>query len=187
MVKELAAGLGLSKFDLVGHSMGGMIALTMALLSPAQVGKLVLVNTPVSGRTALHGRGRMGATYPGLLLVKMGLQIPWILSLLRKMKRYYFVLDPRFTEDANKAPLYSLKSHAEALCRTSLRERLREVAVPTLVMGTEQDGIVRPSEFSLAGENIPGAETVWVRDAGHCPTLEMADESHAAIFNFLKP
>lgn len=184
-VRDLAGSLGIHEFDLIGHSMGGMVALLVTCLIPEKVGRLVLVNIPVSGGRALHGRGRIGATLPGILLVKAGLQIPWILWMLRRVRRYYFVLDPRFTADANKAPAFSLNSHAKALRRTDLSKRLSEVTVPTLVLGTDKDGIVRPSEFSLAAQGIPGAKQVWVRGAGHCPTLEKPEESHKAIFDFL--
>jgi len=184
-VRDLAGSLGIHEFDLIGHSMGGMVALLVTCLSPDKVGRLVLVNIPVSGGRALHGRGRIGATLPGILLVKAGLQIPWILWLLRRIKRYYFVLDPRFVADARKASTFSLNRHAKALRRTDLSMQLGEIAVPTLVIGTDEDGIVRPSQFNLAAKGIPGAKQFWVRGAGHCPTLEKPEESHKAIFDFL--
>lgn len=185
MMFELAEVLALPPCDLIGHSMGGMIALTVALLHPEKVGKLVLVNAPVRGGRALHGRGRIGATSFGLRCVRVGLQIPFVLWALRRLPRYYFVLDPRFTEEARKAPFYSLKSHVKALRRTDLSSRLKEISVPTLVVGTDQDGIVRASEFSLAAGAIPGARQIQIRDAGHCPTLEKPGESREAIFGFL--
>jgi pimeloyl-ACP methyl ester carboxylesterase len=42
--EKLLASLGIRKFLLVGHSMGGMLAVRMALMYPAEVEKLVLVN-----------------------------------------------------------------------------------------------------------------------------------------------
>ncbi len=182
----LADALEIREFDLIGHSMGGMIALMAALGSPERVRKMVLINAPVSGKRSLHGRGWIGGTPLGIALVRIGLQIPWALWALRKMKRYYFILDPLFTEDAKKVPYSVLKIHARALRRTDLTRRLQEVSVPVLVMGTQEDGIVRPSEFSLAASTIPGASQVWIKDAGHCPTLERPEESHGAIVSFLK-
>ncbi len=186
MILELVDILELQEFDLIGHSMGGMIAMMVALSSPERIGKLVLINVPINGVRALHGRGRFGVTSLGILLVRIGLQVPWILWVLRKVPRYYFVLDPKFTDDAKKAPLYSLRSHGRALCRTDLSQRLKEVNVPTMVIGTDRDGIVRSSEFSLAAQEIIGAKEVWIHDAGHCPTLEKPGESQKAIFEFLQ-
>ncbi|OIP64157.1 MAG: hypothetical protein AUK29_05250 [Nitrospirae bacterium CG2_30_53_67] len=186
MILGISDALGVREFDLIGHSMGGMIALIAALRSPDRIGKLILINTPVSGRRALHGRGRIGATPLGIALVKIALSIPWILRALRRIKRYYFVLDPLFTEDAGKAPYSVLKSHAEAVLGTDLTPRLQEVSVPVLIMGTQEDGIVRPSEFSLTASKILGARQVWIKDAGHCPTLERPVESHEAMIRFLK-
>ncbi len=185
MILTLSDILDLQEFDLIGHSMGGMIAMTVALRFPERIGKLVLINVPINGVRALHGRGRIGVTYLGILLVRIGLQVPWILQALRKVSRYYFVLDPQFTDDAKKAPFHSLRSHARALCRTDLSQSLKEVDVPTMVIGTDRDGIVRPSEFSLAAREIVGAKQVWIRGVGHCPTLEKPEESHKAIFEFL--
>jgi len=45
----LIRGLGLDKPAIVGHSMGGRIAVRLAALAPACVGKLILVDPPVSG------------------------------------------------------------------------------------------------------------------------------------------
>jgi pimeloyl-ACP methyl ester carboxylesterase len=186
ILSELVHLLGADTFDLVGHSMGGAIALDFALTFPEKVGKLVLVNTPVSGRHGLHGRGRLGATTLGLVFVKIGLAIPWILWGLRQWPRYNFVLDPRFTDDARKAPLHSLRSHVNALCRTDLSGRLDQVAVASLVIGSDEDGIVRPDEFSLTAEKIPGAKLVWIGKVGHCPTLENAEQSHQVILDYLR-
>jgi pimeloyl-ACP methyl ester carboxylesterase len=186
MVARITEHLGLGRLHLIGHSMGGMVAIHYVLRFPRQVKRLVLINTPVSGGRALHGRGRIGATWLGLLAVKVGLQFPPILWALRQLPQYYFVLDPRYTEDAKKAPLHSLKGNADALRRTDLSARLREIAVPTLVIGTDRDGIVRASEFALAAREIPGARHVRVDDAGHCPTLERPEQTHAAILGFLQ-
>ncbi len=186
MLEVLAQSLGLIRWDLVGHSMGGMVALAWALKAPKTVRKMILVNVPVSGGRALHGRGKIGATLPGLIAVKLGLQLPPVLWMLRHLLRYYYVLDPRFTEDAKKAPLYSLRESARVLKGCDLSDRLSEIKVPTLVIGTREDGIVRPSEFERTAREIPGAEAVWIEGAGHCPTLERPEETHRAMNAFLQ-
>lgn len=186
LIRDFTETLGLGECDLIGHSMGGMIAVRLALACPEKVGRLILINVPVSGGRGLHGRGRLGVTLPGLALVKMGLEIPWVLWALRRLPRYYYVLDPTFTADARKASFQSLKTHAKAVHRTDLGQSLKEIRVSTLVMGTDRDGIVRPSQFSLAARQIKGAESVTIEGAGHCPTLEKPEESHDAILEFLK-
>ncbi|MDX1763948.1 MAG: alpha/beta hydrolase [bacterium] len=185
ILKAMARALRIDTFDLIGHSMGGTIALDFALSFPGQVRRLILINTPISGKRALHGRGRLGATRLGLAAVKVGLEIPWVLWVLRQWPRYNFVLDPRFTADARKAPLYSLKSHVKVLCQTDLSGRLHEVSVPVMVMGSDEDGIVRPDEFVLAAGEIRDAKAVWIGGVGHCPTLEKPEESHRAILDYL--
>lgn len=47
-IKELMKDLGLSEIMLLGHSLGGKIAMTVALLDPASVKKLVVVDIPVN-------------------------------------------------------------------------------------------------------------------------------------------
>ncbi len=186
MMQGLIDTLGLKQIFLVGHSMGGMVALAWALKSPERVRKMILVNVPISGGRALHGRGKIGATLPGLLAVKLGLQLPPVLWMLRHLLRYYYVLDPRFTKDAKKAPLYSLWGNARALKGCDLSARLSEIKVPTLIIGTREDGIVRPSEFEKTAREISGAEAVWIAGAGHCPTLERSEETHGAMMDFLQ-
>ncbi|NOY52575.1 MAG: alpha/beta hydrolase [Deltaproteobacteria bacterium] len=186
MMQGLANFLGHKPLFLVGHSMGGVVALLWTLNMPETVRKMILVNVPVSGGRALHGRGRIGAALPGLAAVQIGLHLPPVLWMLRKFLRYYYVLDPRFTKDARKAPLYSLWGNARALKRLDLSPRLSEIKVPTLVIGTRKDGIVRPSEFEKTARKIPGSEAVWIDGAGHCPTLERPEETHRMMMAFLK-
>jgi len=178
--------LGVKRFLLVGHSMGGVVALLWALNAPEAVRKIILINVPVSGGRALHGRGRIGATLPGLAAVQIGLRLAPVLWMLRRFLRYYYVLDPRFTEDAKKVPLDILWGNARALKECDLTSRLAGIRVPTLVIGTREDGIVRPAEFERTAQAIPGAEAAWIEGSGHCPTLERPGETHKIMMDFLQ-
>jgi len=186
VMRGLIDALGIGEFSLVGHSMGGVVALLWALTAPEGIRRMILINVPVSGGEALQGRGRIGATLPGLAVMKIGLHLAPLLWVLRRFLRYYYVLDPRFTADAVKASLYALWKNAGALKECDLSSRLSGVRVPTLVIGTKEDGIVRPAEFEKTARAIPGAEAAWIAGAGHCPTLERSEETHRVMMKFLE-
>jgi pimeloyl-ACP methyl ester carboxylesterase len=83
----------------------------------------------------------------------------------------------------------------EALCRygwkpymynPQLKHWLRRIALPTLVLWGEQDGIVTPSYGRAYSALIPGARFETIARAGHAPHLEQADEFADRLIGFLE-
>jgi pimeloyl-ACP methyl ester carboxylesterase len=56
-----------------------------------------------------------------------------------------------------------------------LRYWLRRIAVPTLVLWGESDGIVSPSYGRAYSEAIPGSRFELIERAGHHPEIEQPD------------
>jgi pimeloyl-ACP methyl ester carboxylesterase len=64
--------------------------------------------------------------------------------------------------------------------------RLGGIAVPTLVLGGEEDALFSPAEQSAVAEVIPGARLGLYPDTGHCPNWERpADVVAADIYAFV--
>jgi pimeloyl-ACP methyl ester carboxylesterase len=67
-----------------------------------------------------------------------------------------------------------------------LRDRLRRIAVPTLVVWGESDRIVTPEYGRAFAGSIPGARFATIAAAGHYPYLEEPDAFVAAVEAFLR-
>ncbi len=195
LVSDLRAfldALGIARCDLLGHSMGGMIALRFALRHPERVASLVLMDTaarPPDGilRAPLAAGGRIACdqgmeTLSDLLRaraaddparpaasrrleVEMGAEAYWA-----RHRRRLTSMDPEAF-----AALGAMLADQEPLT-----DRVAEIACPTLVMVGDQDlPFLRPAA-EMAGA-IPAATQVTIADAAHSPQIENPSAWIAAI------
>lgn len=192
---DLAAFLdavGAPGCHLLGHSMGGMVALRLALAMPARTASLVLMDTasgpidlvPAAAREAgakiareqgmatLHAilRAR-GESEPGLppsmrRAIDAAGRDAWYARIERKM----LAMDP----EAFATLVSMLATHED------VTGRLGEIACPTTVLvGAEDAPFLEPSARMAAA--IPGARHVVVPDAAHSPQIENRDAWLAAM------
>jgi pimeloyl-ACP methyl ester carboxylesterase len=192
LVADLAAAfdaLELARADLLGHSLGGMVALRFALAHPERVASLVLMDTsprpmplpiPEPIRAALmklvHEQG-VAALLPGMrqrpdlppamqrTIDEMGPEAFW-----QRIRRKLEAMDPvAWTE-----LLRVLGDHPPAVAR------LGEIRCPTLVMvGAEDAPFLAAADEMERG--IPGAVRVTIPDAAHSPQLENPPAWAAAL------
>jgi 2-succinyl-6-hydroxy-2,4-cyclohexadiene-1-carboxylate synthase len=196
LVADLEAAfdaLGLTRADLLGHSLGGMVALRFALAHPHRVASLVLMDTSPSpvkmrfseqaraGVAALareHGMSALAAAMRELASrspdapaavkrteERMGPEIFW-----ERIRRKLEAMDP-VAWDALSRALGD---------QVSVADRLGEIDCPTLVLvGAEDTPFLKPSAELERG--IRGAARVTIPDAAHSPQLENPPAWSAAI------
>ncbi|WP_439628016.1 alpha/beta fold hydrolase [Gemmata sp.] len=179
-----AAGVGSA--HVVGHSLGGLVALQLALTARDRVKSLALLCTFADGRAAaplttrmcwLGTRTRVGS---------------------RQMRRRAFVrlvMPPggEFDADALAAELAPLFGHdlgdhppvvdlqLKAMRASSVSARLGELTgVPTLVVNAAHDPISPPRVSRAIADGVPGSRYVEFADASHGLPI-----SHAAAVNAL--
>jgi pimeloyl-ACP methyl ester carboxylesterase len=70
----------------------------------------------------------------------------------------------------------------KSLARTDLVPRLGALAVPTLVIGTDEDRIIAPEQASL----VPTPHRSRIPHTGHMPMLERPQEFNRALDAFLR-
>jgi pimeloyl-ACP methyl ester carboxylesterase len=172
---------------LIGTSLGGRIALELALESPDRVAALVLVGPGLDGHEwsdeldALRNeeeealaRGDLDAAAQVTVRVWLADDAePEVGTLVAEMQRNAFVLQQG--HELRIAPLDPPAS-----------SRLAEIRVPTLVVtGDEDVRDIHAIADKLATE-IPGAERATIAGSGHLPSLERPDEFDAVVLAFLR-
>ena len=189
----LAGALGWERFTLLGHSMGGMIAQSVALTAPDRVDALVLMDTgpgPLRGvdRTQAdvaveiarsEGMGRLAE----LMAERRGtspLDTPASLRLLRER--------PGWGELGDRKVAACSPAMYAAMMRVIFEQddrsaALAGLAVPTLVVVGEQDTPFIPASERMA-QTIPGARLEVIPDAGHSPQFESPAAWWKAIEQF---
>jgi pimeloyl-ACP methyl ester carboxylesterase len=173
---ELLDALGAGPAVLVGHSMGGAIAQTVALARPERLAGLVLVAT--------GARLRIMARLLELLRERPGEGV----GLIQRLSyapgtppERVAVVDRVLREGA---PLVTLADYL-ACDRFDVRPRLGAIRTPTLVVAGTEDRLTPVTYGRGLAEGIAGARLVEIAEAGHFPQLEQPAAVNAAIREFL--
>lgn len=168
--------LNLEKVVLVGHSMGGAIALDFALSYPSRLTGLILVGT--------------GARLRVLPAILTGV-LPNFEATVDLVLDYAF--GPNASEELKclgrqrllQTPPQVLHGDYTACDAFDVMERLGEVRCPTLVIGGTADKLTPPKYSVYLCDHIPGAELVLVDAAGHMVMLEKPEVVVKAISKFI--
>jgi pimeloyl-ACP methyl ester carboxylesterase len=175
--------LGLGPWDLLGHSLGGMVALRFALAHPGRVRSLLLMSTaphgvPVTSRPlveagAQYGRAQGMAALAAIMRQGQGRAGPPPPARLRVVQQ--MGEDAFWTRVARKIeqmePDSFLGLGGMLYDQEDVVGRLAELRVPTTILVGEEDTVfLEPTE--LMRKNIPGAVAVILRNAAHSPQVE---------------
>lgn len=177
--------LGVEAADVVGISMGGTVALQLALERTDRVGRLVLVNT----FARLRPQGLSGYLYFPLRMVLM-----YTLGLETQARLVAKRMFPRPDQAAYRLQLYqrvvrtdpqAYRASMWALARFNVEDRLHEVRVPTLVITGGGDTTVPPAAQRRLAEGIPSARRAMLPDAGHAVIVDSPIEFNRVLLPFL--
>ena len=189
-IEELRAALELPTINLVGHSMGGCIAVHYAARHAEVVGRLVLIDTPARAG-ALNWQAKLPGTDKllGLLYPLWGPRI--VTRLIKSSVRHPEELPDDFLE---RAVAQACKLHKEALVGTTrliraldLDAEIQEIEAPVLIMQGDHDPSVKHTEASRLRNTFKDALLQMVLDCGHCPNYEYPDLVVELIAGFIGP
>lgn len=182
--------------DLLGHSMGGMVCLRLALEHPQRIASLVLMDTapgPIGGasRPLLELGGKI-AREQGMaaLFEAMRAQATNDPERPAAARRAEATMGPQRYWGRVRAKIEAMDPEAFATLgrqlthHESVEDRLAEIRCPTTVLvGSEDTDFLAPSRRFEAG--IPGATRVEIPDAAHSPQIENPEPWLAAIRDHL--
>lgn len=192
LLRRFMDRLQIERAAVVGHSMGGAVAMRLALRYPERVSRLVLVDS-AGDHELERGRTLARVVRPFFAIgVVFTLQRRWF----RRLSRRSAVHDPaQVTPEALEGYFRPtrIKGHARALASFTVdRARdeplaLERIAQPTLVMWGEHDRWLPPRRGDELARRIPNARLLIIRGAGHLPLEEQPDVCNLALLEFLAP
>jgi pimeloyl-ACP methyl ester carboxylesterase len=178
----LMQSLGIAKYCLVGHSMGGFMSLQHVLDHPDKVSALVLVDTSSGDFERAPGYEEHRAKLDELARNE-GLEAAFEYDAANSpMRVERFKQHPEQYEISRQKTLQTSVNGYIYVARTfnqwePVTSRLNEIDVPTLIfLGEEDEGFIKASQ--IMEESIKGARLVTVPGVGHNPHEEAPD-----IFN----
>lgn len=164
------------QFVLIAHAMGGFVAFEIMRRAPERVAKLILISTLASADGPAQTARRQGY----IDLVESGNfdqvveeRIPILFPEERRGDERLLGIARRMAADTGAETF--LAQQRAIMARIDSRPRLGEIAVPTLLIWGEKDGITSRAHHEEILEAIPGAQLEVIAGAGHLPTIEAPD------------
>ncbi|MBI2853313.1 MAG: alpha/beta fold hydrolase [Chloroflexi bacterium] len=181
-VDRFSQFLGLQQFHLLGHSLGGCIALQYALQRPKRVSSLVLVSSMGLGKGfALWARIFCSPIFYAVV----GEPMFALLGALRKGLRA-LTIPIRFLDLFTRTTLSMSKKIITRQGQVVvLRDRLGELMMPTMVVWGARDNIVPVTHAYDAGKLIPNCRVHVLGDCGHNVHRQHVGEFSKLLKDFL--
>jgi pimeloyl-[acyl-carrier protein] methyl ester esterase len=191
MAREVAALIP-CEYSLAGWSLGGQVAMKIALSHPTPPKRLVLMSTtpcfvtrpdwPTAMRPEVLAdfAQRLGSDYRTTLKNFLALQVLHdsdARATLRQLNETLFLRGEPHPDVLEKG--------LDLLANTDLRGDVSRIAVPTLVLHGERDALTPAGAGRWLAANIAGAQHVEVTNAGHSPFLSHRDAVAGSMKEFL--
>ena len=174
------------RFDLLGHSMGGRVALEIVRAAPERVRRLALVSTGVHSLRPGEVRKRFDLRRIGREHGMGALTDVWLPPMVAPANLANAnIMEPLRAMCLNAGPKVFEAQIDALLARPEVEDLLPQIACPTLVMCGSADGWSPPEQHERIAAAIPDSELVIVEGAGHMIQLEAPEAVNAAIARWL--
>ncbi len=170
---------------LIGHSMGGYVALAFARQFPSQLRGLVLVGTKAGNDTPEGAAGRRATAEK---VKTEGSKV--VVDAMAPKMLAASNLDGKMAEQV-RAIMAPSKPQGVIAALLGMAERpdstamLAGIATPTLVITGADDTIIPPAESEKLAKAIRGAQLTMIPHAGHLVAFEQADEFNRVLKKWL--
>ena len=174
----------IKKFNLLGHSMGGMIAQEIAKLAGDKILKLICYGTGprgnIPGRFETIDQSREKLKINGLEVTAYRIAKTWFIE--EEKSKYFYLCDEagkQTTMEATDNGLIAMKNWKGV-------ENLKNIKNETLIIWGDQDRAYNFNQVETLNDNIPNSDLVIIKGCSHNVHLEKPDEFNKTISDFLK-
>jgi pimeloyl-ACP methyl ester carboxylesterase len=183
-VKELK----LTKFHIVGNSMGGSIAGNYAVAYPEMVKTLALfdsagVVSPIKSERALFLEKGIN---PLVAKDKKGYDRLLEIVFKKPPKLPSFMKKYLAKQAIKAAPLNEKIFNEINTDLTVLENKLNKITAPTLIVWGDSDKLIDVSSVGIYEKKIKGSKSAIIKECGHLPMMEKPQETASIYQDFLK-
>jgi pimeloyl-ACP methyl ester carboxylesterase len=196
-IDDFRKALNVDRVSLIGQSLGGGIALQYAIQFPEKVDKLVLVDGAGLGKEVIWTLRLMSLPLIGELIShpsRIGVALFFKLA-VRNTKLitrdfvnlyYEFFTQPGFSAFLLKVVRKFVDIHgAKEEFLAPIMENLSRIIQPTLIIWGENDRVLPIRHAYYGKEKIVNSHLHIIKQCGHIPNFERADEFNKLVLDFL--
>ncbi len=181
LVDQFMGRLGIEAAPIVGHSMGGTVAISLALAKPERVRRVIVVGSPIDGQSLnillrLAGKPWIASiVWNSPKTLQFGIRVfsPFI---VKNWHEWYKMI----TRDLSRTTLESFFTSISALHRTDLSQQLPTITAPVMGIYGKGDNVVAPSQANVIANKATISCIKMMSGSRHFPML---DEPQAFIQN----
>jgi 4,5:9,10-diseco-3-hydroxy-5,9,17-trioxoandrosta-1(10),2-diene-4-oate hydrolase len=198
-VLDFAQALNLERLILVGNSLGGLVALRLALSAPEQVAALVLVDSsglgyavnPLLSQMTLpvYGEAAIALSKPPLnAKLRVWARTALLFANPQKAPQEWLAVQEQMTQTPGflEATLSSLRAQVSLFSQhVVVLDDLPRLQMPTLVVWGAQDLVFPKQQAEAAVSRLQKGQLALIPNAGHLPHMEQPDRFAEAVIQFL--
>lgn len=176
-VARFVSGLRLDKFFVVGHSMGGAIAMDFTLKNMKHVKGLVLVSTGVKLKIPSSFMLSLRKNFEKTILTDLK---SMIFSEKTDKK-----LAEKVVQESLKCPLKTCLNDFTACNNFDFSNMISRIRIPTLIVVGKDDILTSIKYSFFLHEKIKNSKLEIIDDAGHMVMIEKPEQFNKIVFSFL--
>ncbi len=172
MVERFLDEMGIYQVTLVGHGLGGAIAIRVTRRIPERVDRLIAVNTPMMG----------AAIAPPLATFSNHHNGDWIVRILGRRQASAY---PEVQIEASKTDLNAVIRSIQTVRTEDLRSDLESITCPVLLVFGKNDPLIYPPAEQWLNQLEENVHIVFMDESSHFPMLDEASRFTRLLRQFL--
>ena len=174
----------IKNFNLLGHSMGGMIVQEIAKIAGEKILKLICYGTgprgDIPGRFETIDQSRKKLKINGLKDTAYRIAKTWFIE--EEKAKYFYLCE----EAGKKTSIEAADNGLVAMKNWSGIKNLKNIKNETLIVWGDHDKAYNFNQVEILNNNIPNSNLKVIKDCSHNVHLEKPDEFNRVIGEFLK-
>ena len=181
-VIDLLDAHGIQKAHFCGLSLGGLTGQWLGIHHGNRLYKLVVANTAAHIGTVEGWNDRINAVQTnGVAAIAPAILSRW---LTKPFKQTHPDIEQRLLAMIGNSPTAGYAACCHALRDTDLRDKIRHINVPTLVIAGQHDTVTTVADGQFIGQEVPNS-LLRQLPAAHLSAIEAADAFAATLLSFL--
>ena len=173
----------IKNFNLLGHSMGGMIVQEIAKIASEKILKLICYGTGprgnIPGRFETIDQSREKLKINGLKDTAYRIAKTWFIE--EEKAKYFYLCE----EAGKQTSIEAADNGLVAMKNWSGIENLKNIKNETLIIWGDQDRAYNFNQVETLNDNIPNSDLKIIKDCSHNVHLEKPEEFNAVVEEFL--